>query len=132
VLRSDLHPTSGSRAKIDAYPRIIEELVFLVELNELEGGTRAVALLLRQAIIRDEELRRKREMNSNHNYTSAQQLTTNKHTNDVQLVTDRKSKRIFIGNTLLCDLLVFTHCDSIRERSTNKQTTSNATTVAIY
>lgn len=45
VLASDLEPSSGSSTQIDTAPSILEEVVFFVELDELECGTRTVALL---------------------------------------------------------------------------------------
>ena len=46
MLGSDLQPTTWSSTQIDAASCLFEEVVLLVELDELEGGTRAVALLL--------------------------------------------------------------------------------------
>ena len=45
MLASNLQPTTGRSAKIDAASRGFEEVVLLVELNELEGRSSAVALL---------------------------------------------------------------------------------------
>jgi len=40
-----LTPRSGCRAEIDTYFGVLEEVIFLVDLDKLEGGTRAVAFL---------------------------------------------------------------------------------------
>lgn len=45
MLASNLQPTTGRSTKIDAASRGLEEVVLLVELNELEGRSSAVALL---------------------------------------------------------------------------------------
>lgn len=46
MLGCDLQPTSGSSTQIDAAPCIFEDVVFAVELYELEGGSGTVALFL--------------------------------------------------------------------------------------
>jgi sRNA-binding protein len=50
-------PTSGSSAKIDQVSSRSKEIKLLVELNQLEGGTRSVAVLLGHIIIRATPLR---------------------------------------------------------------------------
>ena len=45
MLASNLQPTTGRSAKIDAASCSLEEVVLFVELNELEGRSSAVALL---------------------------------------------------------------------------------------
>lgn len=46
----DLAPRTGRSAQIDQDLALLEEVVLLVELDQLEGGTGAVALLLGQLI----------------------------------------------------------------------------------
>jgi hypothetical protein len=51
VLGSHLAPPPGGRAQVDADARAGEEVVLAVDLDELEGGARAVALLLGQVVV---------------------------------------------------------------------------------
>lgn len=46
MLGSDLQPTARSSTQIDAAPGIFEDVVFAVELCELEGSSGTVALFL--------------------------------------------------------------------------------------
>lgn len=50
-------PASGGGAKIDEGTGGRKEVMLLVELDQLEGGTRAEALVLREVIVLSEELR---------------------------------------------------------------------------
>ena len=50
-------PASGGGAKIDEGTGGRKEVMLLVELGQLEGGTRAEALVLREVIVLTEELR---------------------------------------------------------------------------
>ena len=51
VLGRDLAPTAGRSAEIDTDLGLGEEVILLVELDELEGRTRAVALLAREVVV---------------------------------------------------------------------------------
>ena len=50
VLLRHLQPTAGGGAEVEARARAGEEVILAVELDELEGRTRAVTLLLREVI----------------------------------------------------------------------------------
>ena len=50
VLASNLHPRAGSRAEVEHALGLGEELILLVELQQLERGTRAIAALLGEVV----------------------------------------------------------------------------------
>ena len=47
---ADLRPGSRGTAQIEHHTRLGQQIILFVELNQLEGGTRAVSLLLGQVI----------------------------------------------------------------------------------
>jgi len=50
-LGGDLHPRTGRGTQIDKTSRLLEEAIFLVQLDQLEGGTSAVALLFGEMVV---------------------------------------------------------------------------------
>lgn len=46
VLGGDLHPAAGCGAKVYNDPGLLQKVVFLIELDQLKGCSRSVALLL--------------------------------------------------------------------------------------
>ena len=50
MLAHHLQPRAGRRTEIHHGARVAEEIVLLVELHQLERGSRSVALLLRKAV----------------------------------------------------------------------------------
>lgn len=53
----DYLPTARGGTKIDQYFRIGQKVEFLIELNQLERGTRAIAILFGHMIERKKKLR---------------------------------------------------------------------------
>jgi hypothetical protein len=50
-LGGDLHPRTGRGTQIDETSRLLEEAILLVQLDQLEGGTGAVALLFGEMVV---------------------------------------------------------------------------------
>jgi hypothetical protein len=51
LIGGDLHPGTGRGTQIDKTSRLLEETIFLVQLDQLEGGTSAVTLLFGEMVV---------------------------------------------------------------------------------